>query len=518
MQPSVSQRNTAQKRNQTKDAFYFDIHDSKDDIKEKKEKRVMHLLKDAIINFASRLVSEPINSREKIYLKVALAILCFIIILFFTLVFLALSGIGGEMYDTYLTSVSMDDQDSMESNEDDDTTLSTIHLTVIFLYRSLIDFLLDTGWVKSTKLDILLGMIVNHKRRYQFSTIYGSKADQEKLRKFQKMMKISSPNSIKNCEMIKQKKGFDSSKIGDIDSLHEIFTTPLYIQDIDVPDVHRKYLADKVNTLYASWKKEFVKSDDSKQSQEQAMVNNEKFYEYQMHTNNKGTELANGFQELYKSDAYIHITNAVRQEILKHKYSLGIPSMTSEIVGLVPSSEAKNRFWFSVFDDVPGNVPENEVDYAETSFAGIFYIQSDKKSSRFYFSDPRLPSYYDAGSLREQREYYEESIFMEYEKAIWVEPRDNLLLMFPPWLLHGLHPESSENLDSTSNTSPKASTIVLKFTVGDTWQESVDNSLLDTHNCETLDLVQNNLMGVYGRDDHGELLEFNVTFAETNQK
>lgn len=146
-------------------------------------------------------------------------------------------------------------------------------------------------------------------------------------------------------------------------------------------------------------------------------------------------------------------------------YSLNNPSISKSNMGGYQSGDISNLNWFQEFSNqlkeevtrfenhtkcpktkglyswlnINGKKDYNQVHaHPDGIVSGVFYVQAPKNCGKIVLQHPALPvleSYWAP--------YYDE--YTKYNSASWTfEPEENLLLLFPSWLMHLVEPNLSD--------------------------------------------------------------------------
>lgn len=259
----------------------------------------------------------------------------------------------------------------------------------------------------------------------------------------------------------------------------------------------------------------------------------------------------NEWPELYSSEAYKTLAEHVLQ-FAERTTEQGRVNRE-----LITESEGSPRVgprhgiidvWFSVHS--PG-VFHGEHNHENSSLAGTFYLQSTGDSGRITYLDPRKPHSYalerfqpetpggpriDEYGLPVGEEMY---LFENGRRGVSVYPKEGLLIFFPPWLYHQVQPtvqpghrtnlgthtqigasgevisKEKDKLHETepvwmTDTNRTAFRVAMSFNIGFGWNNSVDFSLIDSHEKHANALLRSNSISptylnestwMYHRDD-----------------
>jgi len=114
--------------------------------------------------------------------------------------------------------------------------------------------------------------------------------------------------------------------------------------------------------------------------------------------------------------------------------------LEEEIIQSLPKAEDKIlkdirlSMWLNINQEEDFNDLHSHAPFIGNAFSGVFYIQVPQKSGRIRFFDPRgvITSAID-------QDYYNNS-----HRYFYVDPYENLLLIFPSWLEHSVEPSKSK--------------------------------------------------------------------------
>lgn len=114
--------------------------------------------------------------------------------------------------------------------------------------------------------------------------------------------------------------------------------------------------------------------------------------------------------------------------------------LEKEIINSFPRSNDKELTnievtqWLNINSKDSHNILHSHGPFFGNALSGVFYVKAPKKCGNINLYDPRgaLTSAIDL-------DYYNNS-----DRYYWIEPYDNLMLIFPSWLEHSVDPNESE--------------------------------------------------------------------------
>ncbi len=89
--------------------------------------------------------------------------------------------------------------------------------------------------------------------------------------------------------------------------------------------------------------------------------------------------------------------------------------------------------WVNINKKGDSNQIHNHDPYKGFALSGVFYVRAPKSCGNIVFYDPRQYI-----TTSPDHEYYNDC-----NDSYWIEPKENMLLIFPAWLYHSVDPNKS---------------------------------------------------------------------------